>query len=313
MLRPTCPGTRAASVLVAVVVGCLHASRSWAQSLEPRAYANAPVGLNFVLAGYAYSIGTIVMDPSIPIQDGELDVDFVIPAYARALGIFGKSSKIQLVAPYAWLSGSGVLTATEEVRTREVSGFADPIARLAVNFFGAPALKLNEFPGYRESLIVGASLLVTVPVGQYDASKLVNIGTNRWSIKPEIGVSKSLGPWVLESMAAVSFYTANEDFFGGQVREQDPVYSLQAHAIYNFTRAIWAAVDATYYGGGQVMVNGVESGDLEDNWRVGGTLTLPLTRNDSIKLFVSDGLVTRAGSDFLTVGFTLQRRWGGGL
>jgi hypothetical protein len=107
--------------------------------------------------------------------------------------------------------------------------------RLSVNFYGAPALVLPEFKSYEQDLIVGASLQVSVPAGQYDDTKLVNIGTHRWFFKPELGVSKALGPWTLEFTAAAALFTDNNDFFNGNTRSQDPLYSFQGHAIYNFS------------------------------------------------------------------------------
>jgi hypothetical protein len=96
-----------------------------------------------------------------------------------------------------------------------------------MNFIGAPALTAAEFKDYRQNFILGASLRVTAPLGQYDSDKLVNIGTNRWSLKPEIGFSKAFGRWTVELAPAVTFYTDNGDFFGGQTRAVAPLYSVQ--------------------------------------------------------------------------------------
>ena len=120
---------------------------------------------------------------------------------------------------HAWLSGSADVAG--QPRAREVSGFGDPRFRFSVNFSGAPALSLQEFAGYRQDLILGASLQVSA-LGQYDADKGVNIGTNRWSIKPELGLSKAFGPLTLELAAGVSMYTDNHDFFGGQTARRTP-------------------------------------------------------------------------------------------
>jgi hypothetical protein len=115
---------------------------------------------------------------------------------------------------------------------------ADPAFRLSVNFYGAPALSLKEFSSYEQDLIVGGSLQVSVPAGQYDNTRLINIGSNRWYFKPEIGFSKALGLWTLEAQAAVTLFTTNDDFFNGNRRAQKPLYSLQGHAIYSFPYGI---------------------------------------------------------------------------
>jgi len=185
--------------------------------------------------------------------------------------------------------------------------------RLSVNFFGAPALTLPEFKSYEQDLIVGASLQVSVPAGQYDSTRLINIGTNRWFFKPEIGVSKALGSLTLEVKAAVTLFTANTDFFNGNRRSQDPLYSIQSHAIYNFRSGIWGSVDATYFAGGRSALNDTLQNDLQQNWRLGGTLAFPVNARNSVKLYVSSGVSARTGNNYDLIGVAWQYRWGGGL
>jgi hypothetical protein len=170
-------------------------------------------------------------------------------------------------------------------REREVSGFADPRLRVSVNLYGAPALALPEFAHYKQDLIIGASLQVSAPLGQYDPDKLVNIGTNRWFVKPEVGISKAWGPLTLELTTGVTFYTANHDFFGGKTRTQAPIYAVQGHVSYTLGAGIWVAVDGTYYTGGRTTVEGVEGNDLQQNTRLGVTMALPVTRQTSVKLY----------------------------
>src|SRR5262249_55303415 len=153
--------------------------------------------------------------------------------------------KFDVVLPYTRLSGSALLAG--QPQTREVSGFADPRFRFSVNFFGAPALSAKEFASYRQDLIVGASLQVAAPWGQYDDSKLANIGTNRWAFKPELGVSKAWESWIFEIAPSVTLYTDNHDFLNGGTVTQAPLYAVQGHLIHNFPHGIWAALDATYY------------------------------------------------------------------
>ena len=154
---------------------------------------------------------------------------------------------------------------------------------------------------------------MVAPWGKYDDSKLVNIGTNRWSFKPEVGISKAIGPWTLEGTAGVTFYTDNDDFFGGNRLAQDPLYSLQAHVIYGFHSGIWASLDATYFIGGRSTVNGVLNSDLQQNWRLGGTLAFPVDRKNSIKFYASKGVSARTGNNYDLIGVAWQYRFGGGL
>lgn len=286
-------------------------SPAHAQDLEPRAYANTPTGLNFLLAGYWYSRGSVVTDPSIPLKNAEVEAHGAVLAYARALDVWGLSGKFDVVLPYAWTRGTAEFKG--QPREREVSGPGDPRVRFSVNFYGAAALSLEQFQGYKQDLIIGASLQVSVPLGQYDSDKLLNIGTNRWSMKPELGISKAWGRWTFELIPGVTFYTDNDDFLGGKTRKQDPIYSVQGHVIYGFRSGIWAALNGTYYTGGGTTVDGVRGDDLQENWRLGATVALPVDRRNSIKLYASTGVSTRTGSDFDLVGIAWQYRWGGGL
>ena len=293
------------------VLAVLTATAVHAQDLEPRLYANTPVGLNFLIAGYSYSQGNVLADPSVPLTNGEVTVHSAVLAYARSLDLWGLSGKVDAVLPYACASGSAMFAGMPG--TRDVCGLADPRVRLSVNFYGAPALTLEEFADYKQDLLVGGSLQVAAPLGQYDAETLLNIGTNRWFIKPELGFSKALGPVTLELAAGVTFYTPNNDFLRGREKQQDPIYSLQGHLVYPFRYGIWAALDATYYRGGRTTIDRVRGDDLQENSRFGLTVALPVHRHHSVKLYGGTGVLTRTGSNFNTVGMAWQFRWGGGL
>jgi hypothetical protein len=300
--------TRAGAALVVVILAA--AVTAEAQQLEPRTYANTPVGLNFLLLGYAYTVGAVAFDPSSPIEDGHITVHSALLGYARSLDVWGRAGKLDVVLPYAWLSGTAKVAG--EPQSREVSGLADPQVRFSVLLYGAPALTLEEFENYSQDLILGASFAVTPPLGQYDSDKLVNLGTNRWSFKPEVGLSKTWGPVTLELAPSVTFYTDNDDFLGHRKLERDPLYAVQGHVIYHTRRGLWAAVDATYYAGGRTTIDGVQGESLEDV-RVGGTLAIPIDRHNSIKLTASTGAYARIGGNFTTAGLVWQFRWGGGL
>jgi len=298
-------------LLPAACVLAASASIAHAQSIEPRAYSNAPVGVNFLVAGPYYTRGGLSFNTSLPLTDPNLKTSNVVVGYARTLDLWGKSGKFDVIVPYTWLSGSA--TYQGDAIEREVDGLADPLLRLSMNFYGAPALTLPEFKAYEQDLIVGASLQVSVPAGQYDSTKLVNIGTNRWSFKPELGASKALGDLTLEFKAGVTLFTTNDDFFNGNKRAQDPLYSLGAHAIYNFRSGIWASVDATYFAGGRSTLNGALQNDLQQNWRAGGTLSFPVDARNSVKVYASSGVSARTGNSFDLIGIVWQYRWGGGL
>ena len=302
------PARFAAAALCLLV---LAAAGARAQHLEPRAYANTPVGMNFLIAGYTYSTGGLSTDPAQLLTNAQLDIHAPLLAYAHAFDAWGKSAKFDTVLATGCLSGTAVVNGAPV--SRDICGLLDPTFRVSVNLYGAPALQLKDFASYKQDLIVGASLLVQAPLGQYDPSRLVNLGTNRWAFRPEIGISKAVDRLTAEVMLGATLFTTNEDFFGGKTREQDPVYSSQLHLIYQFANGVWLAANANYYYGGRTTVNGVQQNDELGNSRFGLTLALPWDRQHSIKFYVSEGISVRAGSDFKTAGLAWQYRWGGGL
>jgi len=296
-----------AVALLSMVVLTPAFSPVHAAELEPRAYANAPVGLNFLIAGFVNSEGGLSTDPASPIQDAHLSINTEILAYARSLDVWGNSGKFDVIMPYSQLSGTALVAG--QAAERQVSGLNDTRFRFSVNFIGAPALSVQEFADYQQDLIVGASVQVSAPVGQYDPTRLVNIGTNRWFIKPDIGISKAVGAFTLELSAGVTFFSKNNDYYGGGSLEQDPVYSTQAHISYSFGSGVWLALDGTIDYGGRTTVNGAGNDDGQENSRGGVTLALPVNRNYSVKLYGSSGVAIRTGSKYNLAGVALQYRW----
>jgi hypothetical protein len=296
------------AVLLAVaLLACVQPVH--AQSIEPRAYTDVPVGVNFLIAGYAYTEGSLAN--SLPVTNSHLDTSSGVLAYSRSLDLWGKSAKVDANVPYTWLSGSADYQG--QTLTRSVNGFGDPALRLSVNLYGAPALTPQQFASYRQDLVIGASLQIVAPMGQYDATKVVNLGAHIWTFKPEIGASKALGHWTLELQTAVTFFTGNNDFYNGHQRSQDPLYQLQGHVIYGFSHGIWASLDATFYTGDRTTLNDRLNNDLQQNWRVGATLAVPINRHNSVKLYASEGVSARTGNNFKLLGIALQHRWGGGI
>ena len=287
------------------------ASVAHAQDIEPRAYSNAPVGVNFVMVGYAYTRGGLSFDPALPVTNASIETKGVVLTYTRAVDLWGKSGKVDVLVPYTFLSGSADFAG--ETVERVVNGFGDPLFRASINFYGAPALTQKEFANYRQNWIIGASLRASIPSGQYDKSHAVNLGGNRWSIRPEIGISKAAGALTLELTAGATLFSANKEFFRGTTRLQDPLYSSESHVIYNFKRGMWVSLDGNYFAGGRSTLDGVRGDNLQRNWRAGATLALPIDTHNSVKLYASRGVSARTGDNFDLIGIVWQYRWGGGL
>ncbi len=278
-----------------------------AQQLEPRAYSPAPVGVNYFGLGALYSSGGVVTDPSLPIQNVQARVYTAAPYYGRTFGLFGRLASVNLSTPFAEAKVHGDVQ--DVSHSIERSGLLDQQLRFAVNLLGGPALTPREFRQHKPETTLGASITVNAPFGQYDPAKLINLGTNRWACKPELGLSQPVGNWFFELYAGVWLFEANDNFFGGQVKRQDPLASYQAHIIYQVRPGLWAAADFTYYVGGETTLNGQPQNDRQGNTRGGLTLSAPIKQDQSFKLTWARGVSTRIGSSFDTIGVAWQLIW----
>ena len=275
--------------------------------MDPRSYSNVPTGLDFLLVGYAHQEGDVLLDPTVPIKDLSAKVDTAAVSYVHTLAVRGQSATVGLIVPYASISANGLVEGLSESVTR--TGFGDPTLRLTLNLLGAPALSVKEFGAYRQDLIVGLTMLVTAPLGHYEPARLINVGTNRWSFKPELGVSKALGNWTLEGAFGVTFFTDNDEFRVSHTKQQDPLYAVRGHVIYNFGPRLWGSLDGTYYEGSRTTLDGLSKNDMQQNTRWGTSLSFAVNRNNSLKLYFSSGASSRTGTDFDTLGLAWQYRW----
>jgi outer membrane putative beta-barrel porin/alpha-amylase len=296
--------------VLGIVASAFGVADAKAQEAEPRSYSNTPIGLNFLIGGYAYSEGKIAFDPDLAIANASFSSHTEAFAYVRSFDLGGQSAKFDVIVPASSFSAQALVNG--QPAERQMSGLGDLRFRLSANLFGAPALSAKDFASYRQDIIVGVSIQVSAPLGQYDDSKLLNLGNNRWSFKPELGISKALGPWTFELAPSVTVFSGNRDFFGGNTFSQAPIYAVQGHILYNFQSGIWMALDGIYFAGGHTALNGVQSDNEQANTRAGFTLGVPIDRNNSLKLSASTGTTTRTGARFSAVGIAWQYRWGGG-
>ena len=280
-----------------------------AQDLDPRAYTHVPVNGTFLVAGVSVSHGGVVTDPALPLEDIHGTVETPSLGIARSFSLLGKTAQAFGGLPYSWAQMSGDLQG--ESNHISLTGLSDMRFRLSVLVRGGPALSVAEFAKAPRRTILGTSLTVVAPTGQFSSGRLVNLGTNRWSFKPEVAVSQPLGSrWLLDGYAGLWLFTANDTFYPGTaLRTQAPIGSFQAHLSYNFRRQLWAAFDATCYAGGETSIQGIDNGDRQANCRLGATLALPVGRRHSIKLAMSNGAIVRYGANFRTLSIGWQTGW----
>jgi hypothetical protein len=292
---------------------CYHLAA--AQDLSPRAYLITPVGSNAAVLSSSYLSGNIQFSGAVPITGAREEAYLGIASYYHALSLFGRSANFTVAVPYAVGDIYGQVFDVPKQAHR--SGSLDSVARLSVNLIGGPAMQPPEFARWTQTILLGTSLTIVAPTGQYDSTRLINWGSNRWAFKPELGYSQRWGHWVLDAYGGVWFFTTNPEFFshnqyfpGTNTQSQAPTGAVEAHMSYDFLPRLWVSFDANFWWGGATSINGVENPlTNQSNSRVGITASFPITKRQSIKVSYSDGAYIRYGGNFRSVSVGWQYAW----
>jgi hypothetical protein len=301
-------------LLSATITGWLQ-STLWAQDLAPRAYVITPVHSNAITLTYSFYDGSILFAGAAPITDASATVSVPSITLYHSLNFFGRSANFLVALPYGVGNFQGTVVADQTNVYR--SGLLDSIFRFAVNLKGGPSMDVQEMRKWQQKTIVGVSLKVVAPTGQYDPTKLVNYGSNRWAFKPEVGLSRRWGNWLLDTYGGAWFYTANHDYFsrnqyypGTRSQTESPIGSFEGHLSYDVKPRLWASLDGNLWFGGATSINGVENASTRQlSSRVGGTVSVPISKRQSLKLSYSRGDYARFGGDFNNVSFGWQYSW----
>jgi hypothetical protein len=288
-----------------------------AQDLTPRAYFPAPISSNAINVTYGLSFGELVFDPTQPVTDASGTIHAPVLSFYHAFDLFGRAASITGALPFAAADLRGTLDGDERAASRR--GIADSVVRLAVNVIGGPALPLERFAKTPVSRnLLGASLKIVAPTGQYDPTRLINIGTNRWAFKPELGYTRRAGKIVLDAFAGVWVFSANHAFAAseanprGVTRTQDPISAFECHVSYDIRPRLWISADVNYWHGGRTRVDGGErSIEMQSNSRVGVSGSIPISRRQSVKVSYSDGVRIRLGGNFRVLSASWQYGWVG--
>jgi len=277
----------------------LHSLSSAAQDLSPRAYWPSPVGTNVLTVGYSHLSGDVIPDRSLPLTGVDSSIDSMVLGYRHTMSLWDRTANITVEAPY--VDGTTVGAREDGLNLqRDYSGLGDVAATLSVNILGAPSMTRQEFRQQLGSFdhILGASLKIVAPTGDYDNKRIINVGANRWAAKAELGYIAVLNPrWVLEASLGVWFFEDNDDFLDFR-KEQKPIVTLQGHLIHRFRRGMWASLDVNYYEGGRSTIGGRRLDDLQRDSKVGGTLVFPFAKGHAFKLGYSKGSINDSDEDF---------------
>jgi hypothetical protein len=288
-----------------------------AQDLSPRAYLITPLRANAITVANVFNDGELLFEGTVPITGATGRLNMPNATLTHSLSFFGRSANVAASLAYGVGHFKGTVVGAEVDAYR--SGLFDSVFRLSVNLKGAPAMDAPEFVKWRQKLLIGASVKVVAPTGQYDPTKLINLGANRWAFKPELGLSRRWGNWILDAYAAVWFFTENPEFFsrnqyfpGTQSQTQAPIAAFETHLSYDFRPRLWVSFDANFWRGGRTSLNGVENpATLQKSSRIGVTASFPLTRRQSIKVGYADGAYVRFGGDYKIASAAWQYLWVG--
>jgi hypothetical protein len=287
------------------------------QDLSPRAYLILPTHSNAINLIYSYSSGALEFDGAVPIAGATASISTPVFSYYHVMNFFGRTANFTFAIPYGVGNFDGTLVNVPKHLYR--SGMLDSFYRFSVNLYGGRAMEVPEFRKWRQKVLVGASLKVVAPTGQYDGTRLVNWGNNRWAFKPELGYSQRWGHWVLDGYAAAWFFTTNQEFFsynayfpGLQTQSQAPIVAFEGHLSYDFRPRLWVSLDGNYWFGGETNLNGVGNVLTEQkSSRVGVTASIPLTKHQSVKVSFNDGAYISYGGNYKNVSVSWQYGWVG--
>ena len=284
-----------------------------AQDVEPRRWGHLPMGSHFVGGAYAYTGGDIAFDPVLLIDDAELDLHTVAMKYVYSFEWFERSARIDLLMGYQEGRWKGLLNGVPASTDR--SGLSDTVVRFSMNLIGAPPLDGEGFAEYRANLsgpetIAGVALSVHLPTGNYLEDRLLNLGANRFTFRPHFGVVHNRGKLSLEVTGSAWLYTENDEFYGGNKLEQDPLYSVQGHMVYTFRPGLWVGGGIAYGAGAESTLNGVKKGDDRSNLAWGVSFGYPINPRLGVKVgYIGMRTQEEVGADLDTLTAAFSFMW----
>jgi Putative MetA-pathway of phenol degradation len=277
------------------------------QDLDPWIYGNLPIKLNSAAFTYGLMDGNVISDPGAPIQDFEITTHKLVAGYLRTFNVFGKLGKFQIAVPFSFMSGDLKVNGRDTSGTR--TGFDDVRIRLGVNILGSPPLEPSQFRTYRQEAILGVSMVVIIPLGLYYPERLVNLGTNRWGFRPEVGVSLRLGQFYWEIYGGVKFSTANNEFLTNKTLKQDPTYTAQMHIGHTFKSNIKLALSGTYVNGGQTSINDIYQDDYIRHLRGGISVGMNITQFHLVMLQTNINITSNVSLDYKSIMLSYSYTW----
>ncbi|HEY6374814.1 MAG TPA: transporter [Edaphobacter sp.] len=288
----------------------LH-TQACAQFTDPRNYQNTPVGINQLELAYAYVRSNTSIDTSFIVSGAKFNLNQGLIDYTRYFSFLHRMAWAEASVPIANLNGS--IAGTDI--SGSTTGTGDSGYSAAILLKGGPALSPEQFANAETTTSIGLSLSITAPAGQYDPTKLLNLGSDRWSFKPELAISKPFGPeqrWVLDAYANSYLYTDNNRYRGVEVLRQRGLLGLEGHISYTFNNTIWASLDTRYSFRGDTTVSGVNQNNSQQNFIVGSELVVSPNSRNSFTFEFAKAAIHKNGPSLTGFAVKYDYTWGKG-
>jgi len=309
--------SRSVRLLFLAILTEMFLHSCWAQDLAPRAYLITPLHSNAVNLTYSFFHGGLDFNGVVPITGATGTYSVPIFSFYHSLSFFGRSANIAAWLPYGVGTFQGSVLGTNKQIYR--SGLFDSGFRFSVNLKGGPAMPISQFVKWKQTVVLGVSLKVITPTGQYDPRKLINWGINRWAFKPEFGYSQRFREkWVLDGYAGAVFFTTNQEFYSiptPQPQTKSPYASFEGHLSYDAKHyrgkpTLWFSLDGNFWFGGTTSMGGKSNpATRQTASRVGVTAAIPVSRHQAIKASFSRGDYVRIGGNFDNLAVSWQYSW----
>lgn len=290
------------SILICFVM--LYLQQGYTQDVEPRRWSSIPLGVNVIAAGYAFTSGDVFFDPVLGAEDVIYTGNGFVVGYVRPFRLGNKLARVDILLPLSFSRWEGLLDGIPASADR--NGLADPRVRLSLNLTGPPPTGPKELQEYRATHPVfttfGVSLAVTLPLGQYSNANLINLGGNRFVVRPQAGMVHYWGPWSYELTSSLVLFTKNNDFFNDGELKQKALFAFQTHLIRQFEKRFWASLSAGYNQGASSIVNQQFNDDQRSNFVGAASVGASFAGNQGLKLaYVYSKTLKDVGSTTNTV------------
>jgi hypothetical protein len=236
----------------------------------PRVHKAAPVDVN-VLQYHLMSLqdANRSFDPSLITPLAKFDTSIVTLQYLRTVEVKGR-----FVALMGMLRGG-------QTRSRELesgysassSGLADPFIGVSINLAGLQPMSVDEFRQFTPGTVVNFLIGATLPLGQYDDENVINLGSNRWTFRLGVPVTRSYFAdsgkrTTLELIPNLYFFTDNH----ARNLKQETLFTIEAHVTHDLGARSWGGVGLLYTRGGATTINGIEQNGMQESLSLSASL-----------------------------------------